>query len=165
MPIPCGTGVATHNLTVPPDTAIRIRTILGKRPRTASTTIANARLGACGDLGFEATDCKADDFVNSPPYIVVGGARVSERIVEAATVRDKGGIRVTFRTTAELSVTGIDILGRSDSAIASVPCRQCTTGLGDTYEVHLGSKVLKGAKQIRLRLNGPGHLTDPVDVR
>ncbi|MGH9869506.1 MAG: hypothetical protein ACREAA_15240, partial [Candidatus Polarisedimenticolia bacterium] len=159
-----GTGLVTANLTVNPGTAVRVRTILGKQARTTSTAVANARLGASGDLGFEATDCRADNCVNSPPLIVVLSSFASETIVDAAAVREKGGIRLTFRTTAELSVDGIDVLGRGNAVIASIACTQCTTGVGDSYDVLLERGALKGAKSITLRLNGPGGLTDPIPV-
>ncbi|HKY34213.1 MAG TPA: hypothetical protein VJV23_16920 [Candidatus Polarisedimenticolia bacterium] len=60
------------SLTVPSGTALRIRTLLGKRPRTAGASLADARLGALGDLGFEATACSSDDCAGSPPVLVVG---------------------------------------------------------------------------------------------
>lgn len=165
--IPCGSGAptVTANLTVNPDTAIRVRTIIGKLARTASTAAAQTRLGAAGDLGFEATDCNTNNCVNSPPVLVVGGGLVSQQITDAGATKENGGVRVVFRTTAELSVTGIDVLGRGDVVIKSVACKQCTTGVGDSYDVLLDRNVLKGAKTLRLRLNGPGSLTDAIPIQ
>lgn len=160
-----GTGPVTANLTVNPDTAIRVRTVLGKLARTASTAVANARLGASGDLGFEATDCTANNCLNSAPITVIGGGLVGQTIIDGVAVKEQGGVRVTFRTTAEASVSGIDVLGKGDVVIRSVACKQCTTGVGDSYDVLLENKDLKGAKSLKLRLNGPGSLTDAIPIQ
>jgi len=115
----CGAGVGGEvcmALTVNPDTALRVRTILGKKPRTASTLATQTRIGASGDLGIEPTDCRGTTggatCQVSSPLLVVGGPLVSEQAVDTVAVKNKNAIVVTFRTTSELTVTGIDILGK-----------------------------------------------------
>jgi hypothetical protein len=167
-PIPCGAPsgpIITANLTVNPDTAIRVRTTLGRIPKTTVTTLAQARLGNSGDLGFEPTDCTANNCLNSPPVIVVGGGLVGQQIIGAVATKTSGGISITFSTTAELSVSGIDVLGKGDAVIGSVACKQCNTGVGDSYDMLLDKNALKGAKTLRLRLNGPGSLTDAIPIQ
>lgn len=164
--IPCGgTGVVTANLTVNPDTAVRVRTILGKKPRTVSTLLGQARLGATGDLGFEPTDCNANNCVNSPPLLIVGGGLVSEQAVETVAARNKNAITVNFRTTSELTVSSIDILGKGDTVLKTVACKQCTTGIGDEYSVLLNSGDLKGSKELKVRLNGPDAVSSSFPIQ
>jgi hypothetical protein len=169
-PIPCnvGSGDVSAQVLIPPDpsgTALRVRTLLGKQPRTASTTLANTRVGASGDLGFEATSCLVDTCVNSPPFVVIPGPLISEQAVDTVAERNRNAVLVRFRTTSELTVTGIDILGRGETVVASVPCRQCTSGVGDAYEVLLTPGDLKGARALRVRVNGPDTVSEafPVD--
>jgi hypothetical protein len=163
--INCGTGPVNTNLTVNPDTAIRIRTILGKSPRTVNTLLANARLGASGDLGFEATDCKANNCVASAPLMIVGGGLVSEQAVGTVAARNKNAVQVSFSTTSELTVSSIDILGKGDSVLKTVACKQCTTGIGDDYSVLLTSGDLKGSKELKVRLNGPGAVSPAFPIQ
>jgi hypothetical protein len=165
--IACGGAnpVVTANLTVNPDTAVRVRTILGKKPRTTSTLIGSTRVGASGDLGFEPTDCKANNCVNSPPLLIVGGGLVSEQAVETVAARNKNAVEVTFRTTSELTVSSIDILGKGDTVLKTVACKQCTTGIGDQYSVLLNSGELKGSKELKVRLNGPGAVSSSFPIQ
>ncbi|HKY30893.1 MAG TPA: hypothetical protein VJV23_00010 [Candidatus Polarisedimenticolia bacterium] len=146
----------TFNHTVPPDTALRVRTILGKQPRTTNTLLAQVRAGASGDLAFEATDCRANNCLNSPPLMIVGGGLVSEQAIETVAARNKNAVTVSFRTTSELTVSNIDILGKGDAVLKTVPCKQCTTGIGDEYSLVLTTGELKGSKELKVRLNGPG---------
>jgi hypothetical protein len=54
--------------------AVRVRTLLGKTPRTTATVIDACRLGACGDLGFEATRCNDGACGSPPPWTKVDPA-------------------------------------------------------------------------------------------
>jgi hypothetical protein len=166
-PIACGgaNAIVTASLTVNPDTAIRIRTMLGKLPRTTTTLLATVRLGSSGDLGFEATNCLADNCLNSPSLVIVPGALVSEQAIETVAARNKNAVQLTFRTTSELTVSSIDILGKGDAVVKNVPCKQCTTGIGDDYSVLLTSGDLKGSRELKVRLNGPGATTAPFPVQ
>lgn len=47
------TGASLSGLLIPRESCLRLRTIFGKKPQAASTTIANCRLGRCGDIGYE----------------------------------------------------------------------------------------------------------------
>src|SRR5262245_10739643 len=169
IPAPAGTQVVTQSATVPRDHALRIRTLLGVTPRTtgAGVNVANCRLGRCGDLGIEATDCGAGASCVSSPLTVVGGALISERAIEIRAAKQKGQVAVSFRTTSEQTVTGIDILGvgnKGDFVLKSVQPQQGNSGVGAQYEVTLAVGDLKGAKQIKVRLNGPNNTSDPVSV-
>jgi hypothetical protein len=169
-PISCpggGTATLSAQVIVPAsaNTAIRIRTILGKQPRTTSTFLANTRLGASGDLGFEATRCLADNCVESPPLTLISGPLVSEQAVDTVAERNRNAVVVRFRTTSELTVSGIDLLGKLDGVVASVPCTECTSGVGADYEVVLTPGELKGARTLRVRLNGPGVVSSPFPVQ
>jgi hypothetical protein len=164
--IPCtlAPGPVQANVVVPKDSALRVRTMLGKRPRTSDPFLQSCRTGGCGDLGFEATACRADNCVESPPLLLIGGPLVSEQAVDTVAARNKNAIVVSFRTTSELTVNGIDILGKGDQVVAGVPCKQCTSGIGDRYEVFLAPGQLKGSRELRVRLNGPGTVSDPFPI-
>jgi hypothetical protein len=71
---------------------------------------------------------------------------VSEGSYDLAEVSNGGA-------SSELTVTGIDLLGREGAVVASVACKQCTSGVGDDYEVLLGPGDLKRARELRVRLN------------
>ena len=90
---------------------------------------------------------------------------VSEQAIETVAARNKNAVQVTFRTTSELTVSSIDILGKGDVVVKNVPCKQCTTGIGDEYSVLLTSGDLKGSKELKVRLNGPGATTAPFPVQ
>jgi hypothetical protein len=168
-PIACGTPPTPvqTTVTIPKTSALRIRTLLGKTPRTTSTTLANCRIGSCGDIGFEATRCLNDACLDGPPILnlpcPLGCA--SEQAVDTVAERNRNAVTVRFRTTSEITVTGIDILGKLDAVVASVPCKECTSGVGADYEVVLAPGDLKGAHSLRIRLNGPGIVTEGFPVQ
>jgi hypothetical protein len=164
--IPCTTSSdpVTTTVTIPRCSAVRVRTLLGKTPRTASTLLSSTRVGASGDLGFEATACRADNCVESPPLRVLCFQTVSEQAVDTVAARNRNAVTVSFRTTSELTVTDIDILGKGSAVVATVPCKQCTTGIGDHYEVLLTPGQLKWSRELRVRLNGPDVVSDPFPI-
>ncbi len=164
--IPCTTSSdpVTTTVTIPRCSAVRVRTVLGKTPRTASTLLSSTRVGASGDLGFEATACRADNCVESPPLSVLCFQLVSEQAVDTVAARNRNAVAVSFRTTSELTVTDIDVLGKGNAVIATVPCKQCTSGIGDSYEVMLTPGQLKGSRELRVRLNGPDALSEPFPI-
>lgn len=160
---PISTAVVTRE-----GMALRIRTMLGKRPRVFSTLVADVRAGASGDLGYEATQCDGASNATcpvSPPFIIIQSCLVSEQAVDTVAVRNRNAILVTFRTTSELTVTGIDILGRGGAVLRSLSPKNGTTGIGAFYEVLLAPGELKGAKELRVRLNGPETVSDPFPVQ
>ncbi|MGH9869491.1 MAG: putative metal-binding motif-containing protein [Candidatus Polarisedimenticolia bacterium] len=67
---PAGVDV-TAQIQIAGRTAVRVRTLLGKTPRTTATSLSACRAGACGDLGFEATRCGAAGCPGPPPFSVV----------------------------------------------------------------------------------------------
>jgi hypothetical protein len=139
----------TANVTVPPDTAIRLRTLFGKKPSTTGSTLTNAREGKLGDSGY--------DVVSS--LTLIAGPLVSERVIDLTAVRGKSDVNVTFRTTSEVSITNIAILavsGKGDSVVKTITPKEGTTGVGASYELSIPVSDLKGAKQIAIRLDGQG---------
>ena len=128
-----GTPTVTASITVPPDTALRVRTLLGKVPRTGATTgAAVCRIGSCGDVGFEAAD------PNTAPVTFIGGALVSQKVVDVAASTSKGTVRVSFRTTSETSIDGVSILAvgnRGETVVRTLTPQQGTTGVGADYTV------------------------------
>jgi hypothetical protein len=70
IPAPSG-ALVTANVNVPGNMAVRVRTLLGKTPRTASTLLDQARVGASGDLGFEATPCTTGSCTSPTPALVL----------------------------------------------------------------------------------------------
>jgi hypothetical protein len=61
------------NVTVPPDTCFRVRTLFGKKPETAAISVANCRVGKCGDLGYDAVR-DDPDAVDCTAGAIIGGA-------------------------------------------------------------------------------------------
>jgi len=103
--------------------------------------------------------------VESPPLFAVGGVLVSEQAVDTVALRNRNAVTVRFRTTSEITVTGVDILGRLGAVVARVPCKECTSGVGADYEVMLTPGDLKGARSLRVRLNGPGAVTGEIPIQ
>jgi len=136
-------------VTVPADSAIRLRIVLGVAPATSSWTIASCRTGQCGDMGFEMTG----------PLELIPGVLASEEVVDLEVDCARGRCAVTFRTTSELSVAEISLLAvshRGERLLRSIQPQQGTTGAGASYAVEIGMSDLKGAKAIAVRLEGIG---------
>jgi len=55
---PSCTSATSAQLRMNPGECFRLVTVFGKKPRTASTTIANCRVGMCGDLGYEVASSR-----------------------------------------------------------------------------------------------------------
>ncbi|MBI3447678.1 MAG: putative metal-binding motif-containing protein [Acidobacteria bacterium] len=47
------TSTSISGVQVPLGSCLRLRTMFGKKPETSVTTVANCRLGKCGDVGYE----------------------------------------------------------------------------------------------------------------
>lgn len=144
-PTPDGLGGFTAEVVVPADTCLRLHTYLGVAPQTSSHSLGNCRQGICGDLGYE---------VVSPPSCL-GGALASDGVPgNASAVRGKGGVDVSFQTAHELSVTDFKIYALTQSSgkveVASLSCKQCTTGLGADYTARIPMGQLKGARDLEI---------------
>jgi len=140
---------SSANVTVGPDTAIRLRTIFGKKPATSAVSLTNAREGKLGDLGYEVVS----------GLTIIAGPLVSERVLDLAAVRGKSDVNVTFRTTSEVSLTSIAILAvssKGEAVVKTISPKEGTTGVGASYELSVPVSELKGAKQIAVRLDGQG---------
>lgn len=151
----------TANVTVGPDTALRLRTIFGKAPQTSAVSTANAREGKLGDLGYDV----AGDLT------IIAGPLVSEKVLDLAAVRSKNEVLVTFRTSSEVSVSSVTVLAvssKGEVVLKTVPAKEGTTGIGASYEVSLSAGELKGAKQVAVRLDGTSGLVSksaPVNIQ
>lgn len=143
---------ANTQITVPPDTCVRLHTIFGKTPSVtgAGQTTANCRLGLCGDLGY--------DVVSAPACI--GGPLVADgRLDDTIASRKAGKVTLSFSTQHELSVRGFDVYAigkKSTEKVATIPCKECTSGLGAKYSFSLESAKLKGARTFEVEVLGTG---------
>jgi len=52
------TSATSASLVVPGGQCVRLKTLFGKKPQTATTSIANCRVGKCGDLGYEVNSTR-----------------------------------------------------------------------------------------------------------
>jgi len=144
-PTPDGMGGFTAQVTVPPDTCLRLHTYFGVAPQTSTHSLGNCRQGICGDLGFE---------VVSPPSCL-GGALASDGVPgNASAVRGKGGVDVSFETAHELSVSNFKIYALTQASgrieVASLNCTECTTGNGALYKARIPMGQLKGARDLEI---------------
>jgi len=136
-------------VTVPPDSAIRLRTRLGVEPATSVPGLSACRAGLCGDVGFDMTG----------PFELIPGVLASEEAVDLAAGCARGRCTVTFRTTSELSVGAISLLAvgpRGERTLASIAPKEGTSGAGASYEIAIRMADLEGAKEIAVRLEGIG---------
>ena len=152
----------TAMLTVPPNTCVRLRTLLGRAPGTTTQNVTNAAQGRLGDLGISASGPVP------PAATVIGGPGVSHTITLSSVSVTKGGARVRFSTTSELNVTRLEIYGRTATGevlLTSVDPSQGTTGLGGDYEVSLSKAQLKGAKSIFVVSQPSGLRSNEMSIR
>jgi len=155
---------------VPPDTCVRMKTSLGKTPqaamRTAPLTVAtrtlnqtDAERGLFGDIGFT---------VASTP-VKVGGTLVSQKATLNAAGRQKGALHVAFSTDTELNVTGFDVVGIDGrggrKVLGSVACKQCTTGLGASYDELISGAKVGGAKKVQIVMQPSGAVSNTLDLK
>jgi hypothetical protein len=135
-------------ITVAPDTCVRLHTYFGKEPQTATQTTANCRLGRCGDIGY--------DVVSAPACI--GGPLVADgRIDNLIARRERGSVSVTWSTQHELNVRGFTVYAvtkKGAEVIGKVPCTACGNGLGATYEFKVQAAKLKGARTVEIVVDG-----------
>jgi hypothetical protein len=135
---------ASANLTVPPDTCVRMGVQFGTTPQQTACNLANASRGQIGDLG-----------VSSPPSAttVVGGSLASNRITVTSARKNKNQTAtIQFKTTSELNVTSLEIRARNQKGqeflVTTVSPKQGTTGIGDEYSITVTKTQLKGARTI-----------------
>ena len=143
-------GTTSRNgFQVPVNTCVRLSTLLGRTPSTGTHTIANCRLGKCGDLGYG---------VSSPPACV-GGPLVADGVPTVLqAIRSKGRVTITWRTDTELTVQGFDVFaekGGNRKLLGNVNCQSCNGGGGGEYSFVVKSGDLKGARDITVTSRGP----------
>jgi len=141
LTVPGSQGSA--NLTVPPDTCVRMSTQFGMTPQQTACNLANATRGQTGDLGVS---------VNSDTT-VVGGTLASNRITLVSARKNKNQTAtIVFKTTSELNVTSLAVYGRNqkgqEGLLTTVTPKQGTTGMGDSYSITLTKGQMKGARSV-----------------
>jgi hypothetical protein len=141
LTVPGNQGSA--NLTVPPDTCVRMSTQLGLPPQQTTCSLANATRGQIGDLGIGVTSAST----------VVGGPLASNRITVTSARKNKNQTAtIEFKTTSELNVTSLAVYGRNQKGqeilLTTVTPKQGTSGMGDSYSINLTKNQMKGARTI-----------------
>lgn len=135
---------------VPINTCIRLHTFIGASPQTSSHSVANCRVGNCGDLGYAVAGKPA----------CIGGPLVADGVPNNLNaVRGKGKVDVTWSTDIELTVQRFDISvvekDGSKRVVGTASCKSCTSGGGEAYSVSLSMGDLKGGRTIEVTAVGP----------
>lgn len=160
---PAGATVALNGASVPADTCWRVKVQMGKKPDVLfpSTTVANCRLGKCGDLGYEA--------VTSDGSLItcIGGALLAESVKSATATRSKGDVAVHWETAGELTMREFKVYAvraQGDLLLATVACKECSSSLGAIYDITVPGGSLKGSKTLRIDVIGdnPSSTTVPI---
>jgi hypothetical protein len=149
-------GDFTAQITVSPNTCIRLVTLFGMAPATSVHKAATCRQGICGDLGYD---------LESPPACIGGAGPLAAdgtpRNVKA--VRGKGAVNLSFDTASELTVKSFKVFAMTKKSglveLVGIPCQECVTGSGGKYKVRIPNAKLKGARELEIRAVGPGSAT------
>lgn len=161
-----GGPVSRPGLAVAPDTCFRVHVFFGKKPETGTGTsgcsTTNARVGKCGDKGYDA-------FSLDPGTITcVGGSLVSEKAIDVTATKKLGGVTLSWKMTSELALSGFNIYTVSskgvEKQIGTLPCKACTTGEPESYTFNAPATQVKGAKSMILEvLSGNGNSRTQVN--
>lgn len=145
---------ANTQITVSPDTCVRLHTFFGHDPdpnTTGNTTTNNCRTGRCGDIGYDVAGAPA----------CVGGPLVADgRLDDLVAGRAQGKVRITFATKNELNVRGFSLFAvtkKGTDKIGDLACKECTTGGGASYSFMIETAKLKGARYIEVEVLGTGN--------
>jgi hypothetical protein len=136
--------VNAAEISVPLDTCVRLHTFFGHEPQTSTITLANCRLGLCGDLGYD---------VVSPPSCV-GGPLASESPIDVKAVRERGGtVSISWKASIEVTTTSyridaVTLKGRV--TLGTVPATATGSGTAATYAFTTTVTQLKGARSIEV---------------
>jgi hypothetical protein len=141
LSVPGSQGQA--NLTVPPDTCVRLTTQFGTTPQQTACSLINSSRGLIGDVGVSA----------SSRTTVVGGTLASNRITVTSARKNKNQTAtIEFKTSSELNITSLQVYGRTQKGqeilLSTVTPKQGTSGLGDSYSITLSKGELKGSRTI-----------------
>ncbi len=179
-PVACGAFVTTGmpltvhpatggTATVPQDTCLRLRTIVGRSPSNLflaspatitqrNTNRFHARRGALGDVGYEVMSRD----------LIIGGALVSDVAVLKVADRNKNAVTITFDTPAELNVTSFDVVGkdaRGERVLAKVNCKECNSGRGASYTTVIPAGDVKGSKSVQIVAQPSGTRSNELPLR
>jgi len=164
---PATTAVANG---IPPQSCVRLKTTFGKTPVaafvaapvSAANRTANANRseqGQLGDIGFSVTAAP----------VKVGGPLVSQNASLKAVEKKQGSVHVVFSTDAELNVRSFDVVGidskGGSKVIGSVACKQCTSGLGSSYDELISGTKLQGAKSIQIVIQPSGVRSNTLSLK
>ncbi len=131
-------------IAVPANTCVRLHTFFGHEPQTSMITVANCRIGLCGDLGYD---------VVSPPSCV-GGPLASESPVEVKAVRERAGsVSISWKASIEVTTTSYRIEAvtrKGNVTLRTVPATATGSGTAATYAFTAAVTQLKGARSIEV---------------
>ncbi|MBI3447623.1 MAG: hypothetical protein HY049_01690 [Acidobacteria bacterium] len=124
------------------DSCVRLHTYFGLPPGTSTQTVANCRLGICGDLGYDVTS----------PASCVGGPLVSESPIELKAIRERAGaVTITWKASAELSTKSyrIEAVGKKgNTVLGTVPATGTGSGTASSYKFSASVTQLKGTRTV-----------------
>lgn len=130
------------SLVINPDTCVRLHTYFGLPPGTSTQTVANCRLGICGDLGYDVAS----------PASCVGGPLVAETPIELKAIRERAGaVTITWKASAELSTKSyrIEAVGKKgNTVLGTVPANGTGSGTASSYKFSASVTQLKGTRTI-----------------
>jgi len=157
-------------LGVPAQSCVRLKTTFGKTPSqslvispiSATNRLNNfkkAQKGQLGDEGYSIVSAATK----------VGGPLVSSHASLTAISKERNNLRVKFATDTELNVNSFDVVGLDgrggSKVLGTVACRQCTTGLGASYDELISGVKLQGAKQIQVVIQPSGVKSNTLDLK
>jgi hypothetical protein len=137
---------AVNGLSIPSDSCLRVKVLFGKKQETATTTPANCRIGMCGDVGYQSVRSDLGGIT------CVGGALLGESFTAVSATRAQGQIDVSWTVGAEFDISGFNVYAVSSKGTQTrinsslIPCKQCSNGVGDSYDFAFPTSQAKGAK-------------------
>jgi hypothetical protein len=125
-------------------TCVRLHTYFGHEPETSTISVANCRLGRCGDLGYD---------VVSPPSCIAGPL-ASESPIDVTAVRERTGrVSISWTAPSEMTTTSyrIEAVGRKGARIlGTVPATATGTGMPAGYRFSVSITEMKGVRTVRV---------------
>ncbi|MBI3447663.1 MAG: hypothetical protein HY049_01895 [Acidobacteria bacterium] len=129
---------------VPAGTCVRLHTYFGHEPDTSTVSVANCRLGHCGDLGYD---------VASPPSCIAAPL-ASETPIDLTAVRLRTGVvSISWKGSGEITTTSyrIESVGkRGVTVLGTVQATATGTGMAASYTFPISITQMKGARTIQV---------------
>jgi len=143
----------TSTVLVPPDTCIRLCTILGSIPE--ATLRETPSVGALGFNRFNAQAAMLGDIgyqVCSRPRLIGGPLLTETTVLRGAVLKGRNTLVVEFETLSESNVTRFDIMAHDrrgdERKLAEVDCLECSTGVGAKYSLEQILPSHRGIKSV-----------------